>query len=266
MRSTRRPLPSTPRAPLGRRWSHRPRQRLPTLQQLPRRRPPPRMGHHHGIRPTPLADPTRQHRPETPTRAVVSPAHHETRRHRSLTYPAPQLDSLHPARPGPHLLFENSIAIIPTRWSRCRVPVARNPFGTRGLEARRWRSSAPRPPGWGTARDSSIAGRGASRVRRASRPLAPVLDSDHRGPVAVRHRGSRGSSLALLGTSTIDLSERCRRAGGRHRRQFMIARIGPGVHRPVWVSWVTTRSAGVWSTSGVSRCRLPQSLAHELRR
>ena len=46
-------------------------------------------------------------------------------------------------------------------------------------------------------------GRGASRVRRASRPTATVLESDHDGPDALRRNGSRGSSLALLGTSTI---------------------------------------------------------------
>ncbi len=47
------------------------------------------------------------------------------------------------------------------------------------------------------------AGRGASRVRRASRPTAPALDSDHCGPYTHRHNRSRGSSLSLLGTSTI---------------------------------------------------------------
>ncbi len=46
-------------------------------------------------------------------------------------------------------------------------------------------------------------GRGASRVRRASRPPAAELEPDHCGPEACRHKGSRGSSLALLGTSTI---------------------------------------------------------------
>ena len=127
------------------------------------------MGHHHGIRPTPLADPTRQHRPETTTGAVVSPPDHATRRRSSLTHAAPQPDSLHPARPGPHLLFENSIAIIPTRWSRF----------------------------------SSV-----------------------RGPEAFRLKRSRGSSLALLGTSTIGVG-RVRPSGrAATGREGSVHRVG----------------------------------------
>ena len=202
MRCTRRTLPRTPPRALERWWSHRPRQRLPPLQQLPRRRPPPRLGHHHGIRPTPLADPTRQHRPETPAGAVVSPTDHATRRHRSLTHAAPQPDSLHPARPGPHLLFENSIenspppmVVVSCPWpgilSAQRVSrlVAGAPrhLDHRMRRAGHSRTGRLRPP------DGRLpsAGRGASRVRRASRPHAAELEPDHRHPDNCRHNRPR---------------------------------------------------------------------------
>ncbi len=196
------------------------------------------MGHHHRLRPTPLADPTRQHRPATTTRAVVSPADHATRRHRSLTCAAPQPDSPHPARPGPHLLFENSIENYPTRWSRCRVPVARNPFGTRGLEARRWRSSAPRPPGWGTARDSSIAGRGASRVRRASRPTARVLDSY---PAARTPACANGEAVQTSPRANPDNS--CGVAESNPTTSSIPASLGSAIVKPVDVMPTTTSFA-----------------------
>ncbi len=118
----------------------------------------------------------------------------------------------------------------PLRWSRCEPRAASlettsadaefGPPCTGNLSAQqvsRLVSSAPRHldhrsgKGWGIPawegfdhRDGNgpPAGRGVSRVRRASRPLAPKLDSGHDGPETYRHKGSRGSSLALLGTST----------------------------------------------------------------
>ncbi len=116
--------------------------------------------------------------------------------------------------------------------------VARNPFGTRGLEARRWRSSAPRPPGWGTARDSSIAGRGASRVRRASRPTARVLDSY---PAARTPARANGEAVQTFPRANPDNS--CGVAESNPTTSSIPASLGSAIVKPVDVMPTTTSFA-----------------------